>query len=210
MTGDVLLTCLALLAIVLTLGSVVGCLVLEGWQLNINESITLSVAVGMSVDFTAHLSHAYVRAGEAATGTRRSRVERVILAQTEMGVSVSTAALTTALAGTSMMFATVQLFYQFGMFLQLTMLFGWFYAVCFFGACCAIMGTEDGMWKKLFHYCTGGMFLGDQHHGPRPTDRANSSSRDPGDKMNISSTDNSDDTAGTNLAAIDMSSNDNI
>ena len=39
---------------------VVGFLVLDGWKLNITESVTLAIAVGMSVDFTVHFGVSYL------------------------------------------------------------------------------------------------------------------------------------------------------
>ena len=47
----------------LTIGSAsvvtVGSLVLMGWELNMFESMTLSLAVGLSIDFAIHLGVAY-------------------------------------------------------------------------------------------------------------------------------------------------------
>ena len=52
-----------MLSAALTIGSAsvvtVGCLVLMGWELNMFESMTLSLAVGLSIDFAIHLGVAY-------------------------------------------------------------------------------------------------------------------------------------------------------
>ena len=49
----------AIVTIICTLATTIGSLVLDGWELNILESIVISVAVGLSVDFTLHYSVAY-------------------------------------------------------------------------------------------------------------------------------------------------------
>ena len=63
-TRNVILTLFSSITIVLICGVVTGILVLDGWELNILESIIFSVAVGMAVDFVAHYSHAYNEAPE--------------------------------------------------------------------------------------------------------------------------------------------------
>ena len=44
----------AIVIIICILSATIGSLVLAGWELNILESLTISVAVGLSVDFTMH------------------------------------------------------------------------------------------------------------------------------------------------------------
>ncbi len=97
MTRHVVLSILAMLTICMTLISTIGIVVLCGWELNITESTTMSIAVGMSVDFTAHLAHANMRVGQKNPISTAS--ERARLALHEMGSSVAVSAATTALAG---------------------------------------------------------------------------------------------------------------
>ena len=56
----------------LTIGSAsvvtVGSLVLLGWELNMFESMTLSLAVGLSIDFAIHLGVAFKLTDDGAEG----------------------------------------------------------------------------------------------------------------------------------------------
>jgi predicted RND superfamily exporter protein len=56
-TQNFILTLYSCIAIVMITGTCTGILVMDGWELNILESIIFSVAVGMAVDFVAHYSH---------------------------------------------------------------------------------------------------------------------------------------------------------
>ena len=81
---------------------VIGSLVLDGWELNIFESVTMCISVGMSVDFVVHLAHA------VAHSHRRAVRDRVAAALDEMGPSISVGALTTFLTGVFMLLADMQ------------------------------------------------------------------------------------------------------
>ena len=74
---------------------------LFGWTLGPIESVIFSVAVGMSVDFVSHLSHAYIHAKPPNRGWTegQQRAWRVSEALSLMGVSISTAAVSTIVAG---------------------------------------------------------------------------------------------------------------
>ena len=121
---------------------VVGFLVLDGWKLNITESVTLAIAVGMSVDFTVHFGVSYLHSARGLP-----RAERVKIALTEMGVSVTVAAGTTLVAGVFMTFAQVLFYVQFGTFLALIMLFSWAFAVWYFMAMMAAAGPVGDAWQ---------------------------------------------------------------
>ena len=83
----------AIVTIFCTVTATVGSLVLVGWELNIWESIVISVAVGLSVDFTLHYAVAYNIASE------KGRVDQVKYAFSHIGPAVTLAALTTFIAG---------------------------------------------------------------------------------------------------------------
>lgn len=63
-TRNIILTFYSTLTIIMICAVCTGVLVMDNWELNILESIIFSVAVGMSVDFVAHYSHAYNDAPE--------------------------------------------------------------------------------------------------------------------------------------------------
>ena len=58
-TMNVLISLWAMVSITFTIFVVIGVLVLLGWELNIMESVTITVAVGLTIDFTLHYGMAY-------------------------------------------------------------------------------------------------------------------------------------------------------
>ncbi len=58
-TLNIFISIYAIITIIGIIAITIGSLVLAGWQLNIFESIVMSVAVGLSIDFTMHYSVAY-------------------------------------------------------------------------------------------------------------------------------------------------------
>lgn len=140
-TRNVIMTVLSLFTIVCIVCSVVGTLVLDGWELNIIESVIISVAVGMSVDFVAHLSHSYLHS------PIKEREVAVTYMMKTMGVSVLTGAITTFVAGFFMIFAKTLFFYQFGFFMMMTMVFSWMFANLFLAPLMGVVGPVGGTIK---------------------------------------------------------------
>ena len=93
-TGNVHISVFAIVTITCALGVTVGSLVLMGWKLNILESITLSVSVGLSVDFALHYGVAYVLAVD-----KTDRKSRVVFSLTGMSSAITMAAFTTFFTG---------------------------------------------------------------------------------------------------------------
>ena len=58
-TLNILITIHAMLSIMGCIFTTVGILVMLGWELNILESVTISIAVGLSIDFSLHYAMAY-------------------------------------------------------------------------------------------------------------------------------------------------------
>uniref|UniRef100_UPI00358DEB01 protein dispatched homolog 1-like n=1 Tax=Myxine glutinosa TaxID=7769 RepID=UPI00358DEB01 len=133
-THSPLISLHALLSIGSAIAVTTGILATLGWELNVLESATVSVAVGLSVDFALHYGIAYRL---APAGGRR---ERVTFSLDRMGSAVSMAALTTFLAGATMIPSTVLAYTQLGTFLMLVMAVSWAYATFFFQSLCCCMG----------------------------------------------------------------------
>ena len=93
-TLNILISIYAIVTIIGTIAITIGSLVLAGWQLNILESIVMSVAVGLSIDFTMHYGVAYRLAPE-----RGNREKRVCHSLVHIGSAITMAALTTFLTG---------------------------------------------------------------------------------------------------------------
>ena len=68
-----------------------------GWRLNILESVAITLAIGLSVDFTLHYAVKFRQA--ASKGDNGGNMGRVAYAASQTAGPVAMAALTTLLAG---------------------------------------------------------------------------------------------------------------
>ena len=93
-TLNILISIYAIITIIGIISITIGCLVLAGWQLNILESIVVSVAVGLSIDFTMHYGVAYRLAPD-----KSQRNSRVRYSLKHIGSAITMAALTTFFTG---------------------------------------------------------------------------------------------------------------
>ncbi len=132
---SIIATTLGILNIIAIVACIVGLLVLRGWELNIMESVIMAVAVGLSVDFSAHYAHTYLHSPKK--GSREASVTYML---STMGNSVFTGALTTFIAGAFMCFAQTLFFYQFGFFMSTAMIFSWIYTNFFLSPMLAVGG----------------------------------------------------------------------
>lgn len=93
-TLNIFISIYAIITIIGIIAITIGSLVLAGWQLNILESIVMSVAVGLSIDFTMHYGVAYRLAPD-----KSQREGRVRYSLVHIGSAITMAALTTFLTG---------------------------------------------------------------------------------------------------------------
>ena len=133
---NVLITVYAIFTIFLTISVTSGTLVLLGWKLNVVESVTLTLAVGLSIDFCIHYGMGY-RLSER--GDRRPRVQESF---EKVGAAIFMAAATTFIAGLCMMPATVLFYIQLGTFLMLVMTISWLFSTFFFQSLCYVLGPR--------------------------------------------------------------------
>eukprot|EP00927_Polykrikos_kofoidii_P029472 TRINITY_DN2548_c0_g2_i1.p1 TRINITY_DN2548_c0_g2~~TRINITY_DN2548_c0_g2_i1.p1 ORF type:complete len:1153 (-),score=132.17 TRINITY_DN2548_c0_g2_i1:175-3291(-) len=101
---------------------IVGMWPFIGFQLDIFTIIFLIMAVGLSVDYTVHLVHAY----NECEGTREERVKKCL---SSMGVTVLSGAVTTLLAAVPLFFCQSIFFFQFGIFVFQTIFLSMLLAV---------------------------------------------------------------------------------
>lgn len=113
----------ASLIIASVLVSVVGMMVLLGWQLGSIESILIAVIAGFSVDYVVHLAHSYEAASDAKTTS-----ERLEAAFGDMGISVMNGMITSIAASIPLFFCQLSFFAKFGTFLCFTIAFSWIFA----------------------------------------------------------------------------------
>ncbi|XP_005097030.2 protein dispatched homolog 1-like [Aplysia californica] len=143
-TLNVLISMYALLAVAATISVTLACLVLMEWELDVLESVVITVAVGLAIDLTLHYGVAFRLAPDVG------REMRVINSIGRMGSPVSMAALTTMLAGAFMMPSTILAYRKFGVFLLLLVGLAWLYATFFFQSLLRIIGPHGGFGQ--FHW----------------------------------------------------------
>lgn len=134
-TLNVLISLYAIITITFSICVTVGCLVCLGWRLNVLESLAVSTAIGLAVDFSLHVGLAYRR----AEGTRETRAARALAAAAP---PTAMAALTTGMAGAFMLPARVLPYTQIGLFLLVVMTVSWSYATFFLGSLLRVAGPE--------------------------------------------------------------------
>lgn len=111
----------ASLSIMSVLVSVVGTMVMLGWNLGSIESTLIGIIAGFSVDYVVHLAHAY----EIAKGDTYSRITEAF---SDLGISVFNGMITSVAASIPLFFCQLQFFAKFGTFLCLTIAYSWIFA----------------------------------------------------------------------------------
>jgi hypothetical protein len=133
------------IALIATL--VIGCVVLAtmgsmyiyGWKMDVFESICITILVGVSIDYTAHLGIAYVEHGEAA-GRITDRRAATQYALSRLGVSVTAGAASTAGACLFLFPPLILFLPKFGQFMCTAVVAAFLYAMCVFTALLAVLG----------------------------------------------------------------------
>ncbi|XP_076442928.1 protein dispatched homolog 1-like isoform X2 [Babylonia areolata] len=143
-TLNALVSLYALVTIACIIMVTLASLVLLGWELNILESVVITVAIGMSIDYTLHYAVAYRLAPDL------DREMRVASSISRMGSPVAMAAVTTFAAGAFLMPSTVLVYRKFGTFLMLLVSVGWVYSTFFFQSLLRLMGPQGGFGQ--FHW----------------------------------------------------------
>lgn len=129
-----ILAVIAILAIVLW---VISIFVLMGWKLGIMESTCIAILVGVSVDFVVHFAHAYTHSSDFV------RSGRILYSLVSMGVSVSSAAITTFLAACVLTLTTITFFFKFGVFLATAMVLSLLMSVVYYHSLLALVGPQN-------------------------------------------------------------------
>ncbi|KFM82674.1 Protein dispatched-like protein, partial [Stegodyphus mimosarum] len=137
-TLNLLISIYAILTISCVIIVTVGSLVLLGWKLNVLESTTVSIAIGLAVDLTLHYGVAY------RLSTQEDRESSVIFALSRVGSPVAMAAFTTFMAGALVFPSVVLAYLQIGTFLVILMAVSWIYSTFFFLSLLSIAGPQNG------------------------------------------------------------------
>ena len=133
---NAVITFYAILTIFLIISVCAGTLVLLGWELNVVESVILTMSVGLSIDFCIHYGMGY------RLSAHRDRKLRVNEAFKKVGPAICMAASTTFIAGACVMPSVVLFYVQLGKFLMLVMAFGWLFSTFFFQSLLYVLGPN--------------------------------------------------------------------
>ncbi|XP_038056111.1 protein dispatched homolog 1-like [Patiria miniata] len=146
---NIVLTLWAMLTITSAVVVTVAILVLLGWELNIVEATIITLAVGLSIDFTIHYGVAY------KLSPLKTRRQRARYSLTTMTPAISMAALSTFSAGALVLPATVLSYYQIGFFLMLVMVVSWVHSTFFFQSLCTVAGPQEFCVDAPYPSCNG-------------------------------------------------------
>ncbi|XP_011634830.1 protein dispatched [Pogonomyrmex barbatus] len=126
---------------IITIGAVIivtiAILILLGWKLNVLESVAISTAIGLAVDFSLHYAVSY----KACISEKK--IDRVKTALQQMGGPTLMAAITSGAAGALMLPSHVLAYIQIGVFLLFVMGVSWIYATLFLCPMLAIIGPSS-------------------------------------------------------------------
>ncbi|KAL6730972.1 hypothetical protein Aduo_001888 [Ancylostoma duodenale] len=114
----------AVISCVCIIACSVGAVTLLGWVIGVLEAVILVLVVGLSFDYTLHYGAALPK-----SGCKSHRIQR---AANLAVVPVSLSAMTSFLAGASMLFSVTHAFSQVGVFLIVITLSSWIYATFLF------------------------------------------------------------------------------
>ena len=132
-TLDVVLSLAAVICVSGIIFVSVAALIMLGWRLNILESVAITLAIGLSVDFTLHYAVKFRQAPPGAKKGERggNAAHRVAYAASQTAGPVAMAALTTLLAGACLLPTRVLAYIQIGTFIVIVMATSWFFSTFF-------------------------------------------------------------------------------
>lgn len=124
-TFNVLISLFAIVTVSLTICTTIAILVLMNWKLNVLESISVSTAIGLTIDFSLHYGNYYRLCPERERGAATRYSLQRMIGPTAM------AALTTGAAGAFMLPSRVLAYIQIGKFLVIVMAISWIFSTLF-------------------------------------------------------------------------------
>lgn len=143
-TLNVLISLYAIITVTFTIFTTIAILIAAGWKLNVLESVAVTTAIGLAVDFSLHYGVHYRLSPDP---DRKSSVK---FALSRMIQPTLMAALTTAMAGAFMLPSQVLAYIQIGVFLVVVMSVSWIFATFFLMSLLRLVGPEYGFWQ--FNY----------------------------------------------------------
>lgn len=160
-TLNLLISFYAIITVTFTIFTTIAILILLGWKLNVLESIAVSSAIGLSVDFSLHYGVHYRFSPDL------DRASSTRYALSRMIGPTSMAALTTGIAGGFMLGSHVLPYIQIGVFLLIIMTCSWIYATFFLMSILCVVGPQYGFGQFRFPKFRNGREL---KNGKNPLD----------------------------------------
>jgi hypothetical protein len=122
-TWNIVVGTLAVLAVVSVVTGAGGMIVVFGWSLGIIESIACIVIIGISVDYSVHIAHAYniAKPLESSTTRQQQREDKAKASISTIGISLISGCITSLGSTIWLMFCQINFFSSFGTFLFVTL-----------------------------------------------------------------------------------------
>lgn len=140
-TWNIKLSALSTITISCIIFTTIAILVLLNWKLNILESISISLAIGLAIDLTLHYTIAF------KLSTQENNINGIHYALCRIASPVAMAAITTLLAGISMLFSSILAYVQIGTFLIILSFISWTYSTIFHLCLLSIFGSQKTIIK---------------------------------------------------------------
>lgn len=141
-TLDFYISLFAAVTVIFSIVTSVAILVLMEWKLNILESVAITTAVGLAVDFSLHIGVHY------RLSHHKTRKSSVNYTMTRIIGPTAMAALTTGMAGALMLFSNVLPYRQIGIFLVVIMTVSWLFATLFLSSLLRVAGPQKFCWSR--------------------------------------------------------------
>ena len=135
-TGDLVVATIALLSMSAIILAVIAVLVALKVEFGIVEAISLTILVGISVDFSLHLAEAFTRSHFTSRGIRG------VDAVSRVGYPIFSAALTTMSAVIPMLYCKIQVLVRFGQIIPVCIVMSLLYGLHFFAPMLMALGPN--------------------------------------------------------------------
>jgi len=146
-TGNLWLSFIASLLMIFIVVCMLGFFVVKDWTLGAVEAISLGIVVGLSVDYSLHLSHAYVdqeiNKDVLAKSSISQRYVRTRGAVREIGSSIFAAAATTIVSMLPLFFTKIRPFEIIGTIVAMTSFLAILFTMGFKVALLTLVGPEE-------------------------------------------------------------------
>ncbi|KAJ9449653.1 Protein dispatched [Diplonema papillatum] len=181
-TTNFLICLLVLLELIGVVGCVIGMVFYIGWEMSMIESVSITMLVGISVDYVVHyaIHYAHVRTPSTETIARvygaTERQYKTYATVIEMGPTVLGGAATSIGASLILFCTWIQFFFKFGAIFLLTIVFSFIWAVFFFLPALSFFGPQGNtasfrpLLAKIAPSCFGDEEEeeeGDEHEAPQ-------------------------------------------